>query len=213
LKRDKLFRQITTTEAYRAFYVDFEGFVKKAPALIGIASEYQFEQVVLTPDLEGAARAKNLRLTSLESIGEDVLRRSEAEDRLIVGYSQLERKLLWDHGGIDVGRRYRDARAIGRRWINRLHRRQVSDWSLTEMLKFIGYDPPRHMAKGLVTKRLRGVIRGLQVNGGDYAGLTPVQKAKWTKLLAYNRVDCLGMRDLTLRAASEIEASGRPMPT
>jgi hypothetical protein len=99
---------------------------------------------------------------------------------------------------------------IGRRWINRLHRGAVSEWRLADLLRFIGYDVPPHLGKGNAAKRIRDVRRGLAVREGDYSRLTGTQKAKWTKLLAYNRIDCLGMRDIVLLAASEVAASQAP---
>jgi hypothetical protein len=110
---------------------------------------------------------------------------------------------------VEVGSKYRDARMIGRRWINSLHPGTVSEWGLADLLSFIGYDVPTHLGKGNAAKRIRDVSNGLAAKHGDYSRLTPVQKAKWTKLLEYNRIDCLGMRDLVLRAASEIAAAQR----
>jgi hypothetical protein len=205
--KKKNYKQIAPKEAFRAIYIDFEGFMKDSPSLIGIACEYEFKQVVLSEGLYPAAEAKGLETASLERIGQELLARSDDENRLIVGYSQLERKILWKYGSVDVQQRYRDARMIGRRWINRVHRGEVTEWGLMDLLQLMGYEVPTHLGKGLVTKRLRGVLRGLEVNAGRYEDLTPVQKAKWTKLLRYNRVDCLATRDLVMRAVSEISVS------
>jgi len=43
---------------------------------------------------------------------------------------------------------------------------------------------------------------------GDYKKLTSGAKAKWTKLLQHNKIDCTGMCALTLRAAKEMETAG-----
>ena len=205
--KKKHYKQITPREAFRAIYIDFEGFMKDSPSLIGIACEYEFTQFVLSEPLYPAGEAKGLKGASLERVAQGLVARSNDEDRLIVGYSQLERNLLQEYGQVDVQQRYRDARMIGRRWINRVRRGEVVEWGLMDLLQFMGYEVPTHLAKGLVTKRLRGVLQGLEVNDGRYEELTPVQKAKWTKLLRYNRVDCLATRDLMLRAASEISVS------
>jgi hypothetical protein len=39
--------------------------------------------------------------------------------------------------------------------------------------------------------------------------LTPVQKAKWSRLLKHNRHDCAGMRRICLTAASELDRADR----
>jgi hypothetical protein len=44
---------------------------------------------------------------------------------------------------------------------------------------------------------------------GAYRALTPVVKAKWTKLLEHNEIDCRGMRALVLLATKELEADQR----
>lgn len=191
-------------EAFRAIYIDFEGLKEEPPSLIGIATEYHFRQVVLSPTLKGAADAKGLRFGAIDAVAGELVQQSEDEDRRIVGYSQFERQGLEEHGLVELGTRYRDARMIGRRWINRLHPGAVSEWRLVDLLRFIGYDVPRHLGKGNAAKRIRDVSGGLAVKQGDYSRLTGTQKGKWTKLLEYNRIDCLGMRDVVLRAASEI---------
>ncbi|MFO7893703.1 MAG: hypothetical protein R6U63_08215 [Longimicrobiales bacterium] len=132
--KNKHYKQITPREAFRAMYIDFEGFKKGSPSLIGIACEYEFEQVVLSERLYPAAEAKGLKGASLERMGQELLGRSDDEDRLIVGYSQLERKLLRKYGQVDVQHRYRDARMIGRRWINRVRRRRIVHFSLRSRL-------------------------------------------------------------------------------
>ena len=49
---------ISSTEAGRAIYIDFEGFQDKSPSLIGVLIEDKFEQIVLDPGLVSAASAK-----------------------------------------------------------------------------------------------------------------------------------------------------------
>jgi hypothetical protein len=51
-------KKISLAEAERVIYIDFEGFVKEAPALIGIQVEDNFEQLVLDARFSGAAAYK-----------------------------------------------------------------------------------------------------------------------------------------------------------
>jgi hypothetical protein len=202
--RKKVYKHITPTEAFRAVYVDFEGFAEKPPSLIGIVCEYEFYQVVLSEELRPAADYKGLRAQTVSEIGRELITRCQSENRLIVGYSQAELQEFECYGGLELGLLYRDARMIGRRWINRLHPGDVTEWRLKTLLEYIGYAASPHLGDGVVTTRLRSVLTGLARTQGDYARLTPTQKRKWTNLLQYNRIDCLGMRDLVMRASAEM---------
>ena len=53
---------ITPEEAEKAIYIDFEGFIRSPPMLLGILIEDNFEQVVLLQSLTKAAIAKKCRV-------------------------------------------------------------------------------------------------------------------------------------------------------
>ena len=69
---------ISSAEAERAIYIDFEGFQDKSPSLIGVLVENDFEQIVLDPELESAARAKSMRLVNLS----DEIGRASCRERV-----------------------------------------------------------------------------------------------------------------------------------
>ncbi len=197
-------KRITPEEAIRAIYIDFEGFADESPAILGILCRYTFRQVVLDPRLERAASAKDLEMTSLNAVVEELLTKCRAEDRPLVPYTQYEKLVIRQHADVDVSPVYRDARKIARRWINAFHPdADLGERSLLNHLDFIGFERPTHLGSGVQTGRLRDVIAGLEARG-SHQRLTAVQKGKWTKILNHNRIDCCGMRDLVLRAASEL---------
>ena len=196
-------RRISPEEAFRGVYIDFEGFQGEPPALLGRVSEYSFQQIVVDPDYRPVAYKSGCKYSEFSEAIENIVEMCRNESRVLVGFSRAEVHKIENYTDIDVRPLYRDAHKIGRRWINRLHRSTVDEWTFDQFMEFMGYEKPTHFGHQKVTHRLRGVRNGLRARG-TYEELTAVQKAKWTKLLKYNRVDCLGMRDLVLRAASEL---------
>jgi hypothetical protein len=196
-------KAISPREAVEAIYIDFEGFKDQAPSLIGILCEYDFEQIVLDPDLEEAARAKGIDVRPLSKVIHELVKRCQDEDRRVVAYSQAEKNEVLRQTGIELEPHYRDARMIGKRWANKLHPKANLDATLKSLAEFVGWSLPPHLGTGNVTSRLRAVHQGLEARG-SFEELTAVQKGKWTKLLGYNRYDCTSMRDLTVRAAAEL---------
>lgn len=197
-------RAITREEARRAIYVDFEGFADQPPSLLGRACESEIRQIVLDPRLRAVAAGKGLRVASLKPVVEELLEECRRDDRVIVGFTQREKQAIAEHAGLDVSPYYRDAHKVARRWVNRVHPETEISFDLASFLDFIGYERPRHLGNGNATARLRAVLNGLEARG-SFEALTPVQKGKWTKLLDYNQFDCCGTRELTLRAAAELE--------
>lgn len=202
MKRD---RQITPTQAFRAVYIDFEGFQDEPPVLLGRLKEYSFSQLVVDPEYKPVAYPSNCTYREFTEAIENTVELCHDESRVLIGFSRTEVQKIENFAGIDVRPIYRDAHKIAKRWINRVHGCVMDESAFDQFMEFLGYEKPKHFGDQKVTHRLRGVRNGLQARG-TYEDLTAVQKAKWTKLLKYNRVDCLGMRDLVLRAASEISA-------
>ncbi len=195
----KQFSTISPTEAKRALYVDCEGFANRAPSLIGILCENDFQQVVLDPALSPAATAKGLEVRMLNQVVTDLVERCRNEGRVLVGYSTHELALFQSYAGVDCSSVYRDAKRIATRWWNRMHpdaRRK--DRSLKSFLADIDFDLPTWLGIQKATARLRAVLDGLAKHT-HYAHLTAVTKSKWTKLLSYNWYDCAGMNALVMR--------------
>lgn len=197
---------ISVIEAKRAIYIDFECFMGKPPSLAGALIEDEFEQIVFEPRLQPAAEAKGLRVGSLQEFVADMIEVSLKSNRCIVAYSEHEKNIIHEYAGINLGTRYRDARKIAIRWKKQFHRDERMDAKgLKDFLKLINFPRGDYLGKQETTSRLRAVIEMLE-RRGRYNDLTPVVKAKWTKLLEHNRIDCVGMCALTSRAAKEIES-------
>ncbi len=60
-------------------------------------------------------------------------------------------------------------------------------------MRLLNYPAPTDYAPGGTTKRIYDIMAGLKRTGGCFAGLTPVQKQKATKLLKHNAFDVKAM--------------------
>ena len=129
----KQFSDITLAEAERAIYIDFEGFEKKAPHLIGVLINDTYQSIVLDPELTLAAEAKQLPVMCLKDAMESVLQQSVQEDRHIVGFSYYEKDTVLKYAGIGISHRYRDAHKVAKTWANRLPGGKPENWELVSL--------------------------------------------------------------------------------
>ncbi len=190
---------LTPDAARRAIYLDFEGFVKEPPSLLGVLIDGSFETLVLDPTLRPAAEAKGLRVTDGTAALRGILERARLEDRIVCAFGNREREAALEDFGVDLGDRYVNVHPIVKRsWKltrpERPKRGRGQTWSrrggfsLEFFEKGLGLVRPPHLGHGHATKRLRGVRQALERHG-VWSGLTPTAKAKWTKLLDYNETD------------------------
>ncbi len=197
--------QITSQEAERAIYIDFEGFTEEPPALLGILVEDEFEQIVLQQNLKSAADFKDLRTVSLSEILRELQSRCLTEKRYLVAFSIHESEVAWEHAQMDLSHIYKNALKIAKRWKYRMGldpHRQIR--SLKEYLAWLGFTIPQHLGNQKATKRLGNVISMIEKRG-DFEACTPVVKAKWTKLLQYNMYDCEGTKFLTSLTTTKLD--------
>jgi len=193
---------LTSEMVRRAIYIDFEGFMDKAPSLIGVAIGSQFYQVALDEGLRLAAEAKKIPVREGDELVRDLLERAIREKRRIVAFSPCEKRICRKYYQLDLSPVYADANRIVKKWLAKaypeLKRRPKS---LKAYLKLIGYERAACLGERQAAQRIRAV-RGMCIRRGSYEALTGCAKAKWTKLLEYNKIDVLGMRELCRRAVS-----------
>jgi len=193
---------LTSEMVRRAIYIDFEGFMDKAPSLIGVAIGSKFYQAALDEGLRLAADAKKLPVRSGDHLVKDLLERAMRENRRIVAFSPCEKRICRKYYQLDLSPVYADANRIVRRWVAKtypeLKRRPKG---LKAYLRLIGYERATCLGERQAAQRIRAV-RDMCLKRGSYEALTGCVKAKWTKLLEYNKIDVLGMRELCRRAVS-----------
>ena len=211
---------ISPEEAARGIYIDFEGTAIDPPSFLGITwvsggGNQRFIQIVLEKTLWPADEAKSPRVGGNCFIGEwrdlTVLRKlSEEQGRKIFAWSTHEATSLEEHvSGTDgkwFGENVINAIPIGKAWKRKHHPESVfqkdpkNPWlgknNLSKYLKLIDYHVPKAFGPGNAAQQSKYVKKMLEKKLGDYSKLTPVAKAKWTKVLKHNWYDCDGLRML-----------------
>jgi len=201
-KKEK--KKLTLKQAERGIYIDFEGFQDAAPSLIGILVDEHFEQVVLAEELILAGEAKNMRPSTFEEVVGELILLCKNENRKIIAFSQYEANTISEYANIDIRPFYKDARKIAKRWYNTFYyESKPRPRALKEFLEFIEYPRGKYLGNQKSTSRIKNVQEMLQKKG-SYHEITSVAKAKWTKLLKHNQIDCEGMKALMIRAAKEL---------
>jgi hypothetical protein len=225
-------------EAERAIYIDFEGRQDGPPSLLGIlyatdATERSgdvFEQHVLERLFWRAAEERYLSTRRntwpilATTLGRSVATLSEqleSEDRLLVAWSKHELDVIEADKETQahlevIRRRYRDGKEVAKQWkrlafpdlVFERDRRRGRN-RLEQFLELIGYPVSSSHGAGNTGQRIRHLREGLSRCDGDFTRLTRTVKSKWTNLLEHNRHDCVGMRAVVLRAATELEQSTR----
>ena len=191
-------KNISIGDARRAIYIDFEGFEKKAPSLLGVACEDEFYQVVLDEELAGAADAKKIPYMSGKVLMESLLERACLESRMIVAYSAHEKEQCMKWYGLDISKYYVNANIVTKKWKKKSYAQTGNRITgLKDCLKLIGYERGDYLGVQQSTQRIKSVAEMLN-RRGSYDALTPTTKAKWTKLLEHNKIDVEGMRYLIL---------------
>jgi hypothetical protein len=201
---------LTTHEARRALFVDFEGRMQEPPAFVGVAwdvgSEPRLRQVVLDIRLTGAASAKALETLELRAFIAELATWARSEDRVLVAWSERELRVFDDQASTPLDRttlrnRYRNGVKLAGDW-RRHHTRRTgtstsplpADNSLASFMEHFGYEVRQGRGPGNVAKAIKDVREGLQRRDGEYTSLTSVMKSKWTRAIGHNEDDCLGMR-------------------
>jgi hypothetical protein len=203
--RTNSYAEITAEEAERAICIDFEGFTAAPPALVGILVDEDFEIVVLDDSLRPAAVAAGLRTVEGGAVMSELRLRSAIEGRRICAFGAHELVTARKDFSVDISDVYVDGHKVAKTWWRRAHpgdrpqkagrrghrrrwRSQRGRWTLEFFEQRLGLERPSHLVSGRATSRLRSVLRQL-AGSRSYADLTPVAKAKWTKLLRYNETD------------------------
>jgi hypothetical protein len=203
------FERMTSAEALRAIYIDFEGEQNKLPVLLGVhrrgrAARPYVHSHMLDPDFAALSV-----VTSLHEAVLNVVMRAEKGDRRIVAWTEHELKMVRRLSGEDpelVSRfeaRFANAKRLAERWRNRVHGGDLpTDGKLASYLALVGYPVPPEGAPGAVGKTIRA-LRGRLARGQS---LTASQAERWRRLVEHNRHDCIGMRRLTLMATKALDS-------
>jgi hypothetical protein len=205
------FKRLSAPEALRAIYIDFEGGKGKRPVLLGVhrrgGGPKAFVHWVAVDRAFASLVGSSL---SLHDAVENVVKRAEKGDRRIVSWSEHDLRvvrLLRDEDPGLVARfeaRFANARGVADRWRDKIHAGDKPERGrLDAYLEWIHYSVPEEAASGSVGETIRRLRPWLERG----LAITPVQQARWSRLLEHNRHDCAGMRRVCLQATRELDAA------
>jgi hypothetical protein len=202
----KYFNQLTPAEARTAFYVDFEGGKDAPPVLMGILRKHT-QQYVVDP----VFRPLELAYLELRQAVATVVTRADKQDRRIVSWSEHDlevvRSLTKEPALIArFEKRYANGRALAARWASRVPEvEKPATGDLELYFKLIGFHVPDSAGPGKVGKTVRSLRGSLEAGRSP----TEAQTQAWHDLLQHNHFDCEGMREVCIRAATELERSDK----
>jgi len=218
---------ITPKDAEKAIYIDFEGNADESPTLLGAlyvdstTNRDVFIQYVHEEVFYPAGEAKEDCINaSIEEAFTSLAKIASRDDRLFFAWSSHEKATAEEFLRNRrlkklVVERIIDCKGIARKWKNRFHRDVEFPYvtgqgrhRLSEYMKLVDYQIPKTAGPGNTGKRLRDIRAQLTNKDGDYQKLTGVAKRKWTNLLSHNRHDCLGMREVSLKAIGRLRRFG-----
>jgi len=192
---------LTSREADRAIYIDFEGFTDRSPDLLGILCEENFKQVVLKRSLVSTTSNGSTSFQPIQSILRELKRIAESENRKIIAYSEHEANMARRYAQIDLLPVYKNARIIAESMSRHDSRRDHSaTQTLKDHLALLDFEYPPQIGVGQATTRLRIVQESIRYCG-NYERCPESVKREWRNLLEYNRLDCVGMKLLVQTAA------------
>jgi hypothetical protein len=202
-------------------YLDFEGFVKEQPSLVGYKFKGHFKQIVMDPILKKICSEYKVEYLSFDDFCNFIVDLAVTNECPLVGYSNYEKDILeqsveQDFNYFDIkkfikrkvkvsfserhqsmdeywyGEKYKSNGEINPTYKGGFGKKR---WKLTTMLNLFEY-PGFEIANygsGKSTQRLSSVIRGLKTKRGY---LTSIQKRNFTNLLKHNRIDVEGIEHL-----------------
>ena len=200
----------------KPFFLDFESNKAGQFYLAGYESKGDFEQCVLTTELQGLAAAKSLLMQRPEDFVLGMLKRLRDEQLTLVAYSTAEmvvinsflkeKALTEDFADL----RYLNLLSAAKRWIRKHRKNDFEDlppfrlgadaytqrrqrYSLASVMRLTSFHAEIDYAPGKTTSRFNSVISALRLKEQSFDNLTAVQKAKATKALKHNEFDVKAM--------------------
>lgn len=213
--------RLSSAEAVRACYLDFEGRKDRPPILAGWAlrggqvPNPRVHQILLDPRFAPLRQPGAPAICALPDFIKLMVEQAESEDRLIVAWSEHELRLVRQYCSVDLATRFEsrfvNARKVAVRWTNTRPRdERPAEHSLAAYLALVGYALPPEAGPGRVGSTIGIIERSLARNSGRRSALTVNQIGRFDQLREHNRHDCLGMRLVCRLAAAGLERAQKP---
>lgn len=207
-------RRLSPSEARRAIWFDFEGRAEAAPVLLGwsLGGQAVVRQTIVEPSFARLARHDRLAALALEVAVGRLVDQAEAEERLLVAWSEHELRVVGrfcsPELAIRLEARLVNGRILAGRWIHFAEQAVPAGHRLVDYLELIGYPLPAAAGPGLVGPTL-GLLAASLGRGDRSWRPTARQEERWAELRLHNRHDCLGMATVCRLAAAELVCLGR----
>ena len=174
------------------YCLDYEGFIGRRPSLAGLLLHGQFRQYTFEAVLEPLANDLNVEYVSWPD-WVAYLMQLRAKGYLAVGYSMHEAEVSPELGPAEEW--YRNAHRYLKRHVIWPEGRRPRKWDLQSLATHCGMTTVNYGTKQ-ATQRLRYALQ-FATKYGTAKKFTPTAKAKWTKLLNYNRQDVFMLEHVT----------------
>ncbi len=208
-------RPITGEHAQRDIYLDFEGNMDKAPAIVGVRIDGSTEHVILDESMApyaGLTNAKyQVQVVALETVLSSIRERSHHENRLVFGFTMHEAMIVDTYCPDEIlaqwfAENYINAKKPIDRWIRtRVRAGEVPeppDRSLMSSMATIGISYKPGAGVGVVGPTLKR-LRAQLGNKGDVTLMSRGTKIHWWKVLSHNSTDLEATQALLQRAVAE----------
>jgi hypothetical protein len=189
---------ISRVHATTAIWIDFEGYVKEAPSLIGVLIDGEFEQILLDDRFAGAAsygEAKPMRVIPGKKMISDLFQRAISEERKIVAFSSLEKEQCLRWYEIDISSVYVNAKSVAKRWAKNVAP-GVKPRTLKDFEGLTQFHRSQDTGFRRNTSCLNAALRDL-ARYGELHNRSP--KRHWTNLKKHNRQDVEAMQHIVLQ--------------
>jgi hypothetical protein len=202
-------------EVRSAIYIDYEGTTNQTPTLLGVLwpETDVVRQVVFERLFDDAAHARGCQMADLVPTLRKIIRVAIDNGCVIAAWSGHELDVVEgfpdERDFIEPFRRhFRDAKALGKAWARKCwpevefpRDRRVGRYQLARFFPLAQYEVSPIHGAGHTGDRIRYLRSMLENREGNFESLPPGSKRKWSNLLAHNRHDCLGMRQVCQSAA------------
>jgi hypothetical protein len=178
-------------------FIDFEGNMNGEQFLLGVGYNGEITQTILNDRLKPLLQHPpyNLNFTPPRDACEELLAQARQNSVPLAGFTTHDLQVIETLVGHKIDVEYINMHRDVKKWINKFHYRSYRasgnrpEWTLEAISEWMELTVPSDYARGKTTKRINDVMQGLVVKEGVYNVLTPVQKAKATKLIKHNKFD------------------------
>jgi hypothetical protein len=209
-------RVLGAADVSSAIFVDYEKSKSDVfpPTLLGILVEEKLSAAIVDPlfaaQCHGRYRGRHALAADHAATLQEILKRAQKEDRVIVSWSQHDYKVM---SAALAGRpkytkildeQFRNAIYTSRRWHRLKYPGVVTRNALAQVAGLMGFHIPEKYGTGLVGRGIRLIRRQLE-QGRTYAELSDGARHAWQAIVNHNAYDVKTMAAILRKQALLLE--------